>query len=102
MNEDREKLKDLIKLCTLCGSCNNSCPVYNIELSEPYSPRGRINLIKEFMNGNIPDSKRMKELISVCLMCGYCQNSCSRGVDFRSIFSGFLSLSDLSENESSD
>ena len=93
MAKDIEKLNDLIQVCTLCGSCNNSCPVYGIELTEPYSPRGKINLIGEYIAGNIPDSNKMKELISVCLICGYCQNSCTKGVDFRSIFKGFLSFS---------
>lgn len=92
MGKEIEKLKEHIQICTLCGSCNNSCPVYGIELTEPYSPRGKINLIGEFIAGNIQDSENMNELISVCLICGYCQNSCSKGVDFRSIFSGYLSL----------
>ncbi len=99
MGEDIEKLKGLIQVCTLCGSCNNSCPVYGIELTEPYSPRGKINLVGEYIAGNISDSKKMKELISVCLICGYCQDSCSKGVDFRGIFTGFLSAAGYLDEE---
>ncbi len=94
MGIDYKDLEKLLDLCTLCGSCNSSCPVYDIELTEPYSPRGKINLIKEFTAGNITASDKMQELISVCLICGYCQNSCSKGVDFKSIFTGYLSLAD--------
>ena len=92
MKKDPGELQKLLDICTLCGSCNNSCPIFGIELTEPYSPRGKINLVGEFLSGNIPDSEEMKELISVCLICGYCQHSCSKGVDFRSIFTGYLSL----------
>ncbi len=92
MGKDSEELQKLLDVCTLCGSCNSSCPVFGIELTEPYSPRGKINLIGEIIAGNIPDSEKMKELITVCLICDYCQDSCSKGVDFRSIFSGYFSL----------
>lgn len=92
MEKKKGHLKQLLKACTLCGSCNSSCPVYGIELTEPYSPRGKINLVKEFMDGNIKSGKETRELISVCLICNYCQNSCSKGVDFRSIFSGYISM----------
>ena len=92
MKKDPEELQKLLNVCTLCGSCNHRCPIFGVELTEPNSPRGKINLIKEFLAGNISDSEEMKELISVCLICGYCQHSCSKGVDFRSIFTGYLSL----------
>lgn len=97
---DQEELKKLIDVCTLCGSCNSSCPVFDIELAEPYSPRGKINLIKEYLKGNIQDKKIMNELITVCLICGYCQNSCSKGVNFKSIFAEFLSEPETPDNES--
>ncbi len=87
-------LNDQTAICTLCGSCNSSCPVYEIELTEPNSPRGKINLIKEVMAGHLSESQQIKELISVCLFCGYCQDSCSKGVDFRAVFTGYLSLVD--------
>lgn len=95
----KKELGELINVCTLCGSCNSSCPVFGIERTEPYSPRGRINLIGEILNGVLPDSERMKEMISVCLMCGYCENSCSRGVDFMAIFRGYLSMPEAAKKD---
>ena len=89
----KKELLELINVCTLCGSCNSSCPVFAVERTEPYSPRGRINLIGEILKGNLQDSATIREMISVCLMCGYCENSCSRGVDFMSIFREYLSMS---------
>ncbi len=90
-------LKNLLKSvndCNLCGSCNGSCPVYAIELAEPYSPRGKINLIGEYLKGNIVDNQWMNKLISVCLICGYCQDSCSKGVDIIRIFKEYLSVAE--------
>ena len=52
MGIDLSDLQKLVDVCTLCGSCNSSCPVFEIELTEPYSPRGRINLIGELLKGN--------------------------------------------------
>lgn len=98
---DEKDLLERTDLCTLCGSCNSSCPVFGIERTEPYSPRGRINLIREVLINNIHDSEEMREMISVCLMCGYCVNSCSRGVDFMSIFRGYLALPFSQENDKS-
>jgi len=88
----KEKLRKLADVCTLCGSCNSSCPVFGIEQAEPYSPRGRINLIAEILKGSLEDSETIREIMSVCLMCGYCENSCSRGVDFMAIFRGYLDM----------
>ena len=100
MAMDREELGKRTDVCTLCGSCNSFCPVFDIELTEPHSPRGKINLIKEYLKGNIQEKKTIKDLISVCLICSYCRNSCSRGVDFREAFSGFFEIADHSDKDS--
>jgi len=98
MRVDSNELDKLIEVCTLCGSCNNSCPVFEVDLTEPGSPRGKINLIGEYLKGDISDGNSMNEIMKSCLLCGNCNLACTKGVDFRKILIGYRSLSEFSRN----
>ncbi len=98
MKNNSTELYSLIEVCTLCGNCNNTCPIFKIDLTEPESPRGRINLIKELMNGNVSDSWKLGKIMKSCLLCGNCNISCTKGVDFRKILIGYRSKSIFFKN----
>ena len=66
---DMQATKDMVDRCNKCGLCISACPVYQQVLTEAASPRGRIQLVKNFLEGNIPLSKRVKEIIVTCLLC---------------------------------
>ena len=40
-----------------------ACPVYQQVLIEAANPRGRIQLVKYFLEGKVPLTKRFKEII---------------------------------------
>jgi glycolate oxidase iron-sulfur subunit len=90
MNNDSPKNKlntcqhidEIASVCSSCGNCLFSCPVYNAELVEPLSPRGRINIIKSIMDGNLKPTGSTQKFIYQCALCGGCENTCTKGVEF--------------------
>lgn len=74
--------------CSKCGFCLNACPVYREFLSESASPRGKIQLSRNILEGKLDLSAYMKEILSRCLMCGSCSATCPSGVQGAHLFSG--------------
>jgi glycolate oxidase iron-sulfur subunit len=74
--------------CNKCGLCLASCPVYKEELIEHASPRGKVQLIRYILEGELDISPRMKEILSKCLLCGSCVAACPSGVHGDRLFSG--------------
>ncbi|MCX8033805.1 MAG: (Fe-S)-binding protein [Thermodesulfovibrio sp.] len=62
--------------CNKCGKCRELCPSYRIFLNEAFSPRGRVQIFNLFKEGNIPETKPLKERIFSCLLCGACKINC--------------------------
>ncbi|MGE5340985.1 MAG: (Fe-S)-binding protein [Candidatus Omnitrophota bacterium] len=83
MTSDLNKeIEEIAAVCSDCGNCLFSCPVYNARLMEPDSPRGKVNLIKSLMDGRLKPSPLNKELVYRCMCCGSCEHSCTKGVEF--------------------
>ncbi len=73
--------KDLIEDCVHCGFCLPSCPTYVLWGEEMDSPRGRINLMEQGLNG-APMSQRMVGHFDACLGCLACVTACPSGVRY--------------------
>lgn len=73
---------ELIVKCMHCGMCLPVCPTYNLTLLEKSSPRGRIRLIKEFEDGNLPPTDGFIDEMYFCLDCQACQSVCPAGVQY--------------------
>jgi len=80
-----KSLAEIARLCADCGTCQSACPVYGVELSEPNSPRGKVNLIKAVDDGRLKVNRRNRSLLYQCLVCGGCESSCPNGVEFNSL-----------------
>ncbi|MBN2397182.1 MAG: (Fe-S)-binding protein, partial [Deltaproteobacteria bacterium] len=75
--------------CAKCGLCLDACPVYRELLVESASPRGKVQLAKHIIEGSLPISGHMKEILfSQCLLCGSCVAACPSGVHQVRLFSG--------------
>jgi glycolate oxidase iron-sulfur subunit len=85
----REEIKDMVDRCNKCGLCIPSCPVYQQILTEAASPRGRVQLVKNFLEGNVSLSRRAKEIILTCLLCESCVVNCPSGVRLDHLFTDF-------------
>jgi len=66
-----------------------ACPVYKELLVESASPRGKVQLSRHMLEGDLDISPRVKEILSKCLLCGSCVAACPSGVQGDRLFSGF-------------
>ena len=76
-----EEARRILQSCVHCGFCNATCPTY-LELGdERDGPRGRIYLIKQFLEGESVGEKSRVHL-DRCLSCLNCETTCPSGVEY--------------------
>ncbi len=71
----------LLESCVHCGFCLPACPTYRVLGNELDSPRGRIYLIKQMVEG-APVSGATREHLDRCLTCRSCETACPSGVQY--------------------
>ena len=71
----------ILRNCVHCGFCTATCPTYQILGDELDSPRGRIYLIKQLLEGARATSKTRRHL-DRCLTCRSCETTCPSGVEY--------------------
>ena len=72
----------LVDDCVHCGFCLDSCPTYVLWAQEADSPRGRIVLIDEGLNGASELTPQMAAHFDRCLGCMACVTACPSGVRY--------------------
>lgn len=78
----RPPQQELVDDCVHCGFCLDSCPTYALWAQEADSPRGRIVLIAEGLDGAEELSEEMVTHFDRCLGCMACVTSCPSGVQY--------------------
>lgn len=78
---DASVAADIVRSCVHCGFCTATCPSYQVLGDELDSPRGRIYLIKEVLEGVQP-SERTQLHLDRCLTCRACETTCPSGVQY--------------------
>ncbi|MFG1702393.1 (Fe-S)-binding protein [Nonomuraea sp. M3C6] len=71
----------LINDCVHCGFCLPTCPTYALWGEEMDSPRGRIHLMKQHVEGT-PITPEMAGHFDACLGCMACVTACPSGVQY--------------------
>ncbi len=71
----------ILRKCVHCGFCLATCPTYNLRGNELDSPRGRIYLIKQVLEGQ-PASTITQSHLDACLNCRACETTCPANVDY--------------------
>ena len=84
--QEMNKTRAMVDRCNKCGLCTTACPVYQQVLIEAANPRGRIQLVKYFLEGKTPMTKRFKEIIQTCLLCETCVVNCPSGIRHDEVF----------------
>ncbi len=75
--------------CNKCGLCLEVCPVYKELRIESASPRGKVQLCKHVIEGDMDLSKNVNDILfSQCLLCGSCITACPSGVRQDELISG--------------
>ncbi|HVU61836.1 MAG TPA: heterodisulfide reductase-related iron-sulfur binding cluster [Mycobacteriales bacterium] len=73
--------RDLIADCVHCGFCLPTCPTYLLWGEEMDSPRGRIYLMKNLLEGAPLDDSTVQHF-DACLGCMACVTACPSGVQY--------------------
>lgn len=71
----------ILRRCVHCGFCTATCPTYQVLGDELDSPRGRIYLIKQMLEGAAPGPSTQTHL-DRCLTCRNCETTCPSGVQY--------------------
>src|SRR5438477_3732933 len=79
---DTAASEKILRACVHCGFCTATCPTYVLLGDELDSPRGRIYLIKNMLEGSEPIGVETVKHIDRCLSCLSCMTTCPSGVNY--------------------
>src|SRR5215472_266782 len=79
-----ERLRSVVNDCVHCGFCLPACPTYQLWGEEMDSPRGRIHLVSQLLDG-APLTAAAAEHFDRCLGCMACMTACPSGVQYDQI-----------------
>ena len=80
-----------VEACVHCGFCLAACPTYREFGQEMDSPRGRIVLMKQVLEGTLPWNAAQPH-VDRCLGCLACEPACPSGVAYRDLISPFRAV----------
>ena len=73
-------LREEVHNCIKCGICLTPCPVYKQSLMEVSSPRGKVQLIRNIMEGKLDPTENFVRILFTCLLCETCTVNCPSGL----------------------
>jgi len=79
--QDENTLREVAKDCVHCGFCLPACPTYQLWAEEMDSPRGRIYLVNQILDG-AELTAAAAEHFDRCLGCMACMTACPSGVQY--------------------
>ncbi len=89
--DDEGGFSDLVELCNGCGTCRQTdgdvmCPTYRATEEEIATTRGRANLLRAAIGGELDPEELyterfQSEVLDLCVGCKGCQSDCPTGVD---------------------
>ena len=72
----------LVAACVHCGFCLPACPTYQLWGEEMDSPRGRIDLMRQTLDGTVKVDKMFAAHMDACLGCMACMTACPSDVQY--------------------
>jgi glycolate oxidase iron-sulfur subunit len=77
---DKDTVQEYLNRCSKCGGCQAVCPLYGETQSEPLVARGKLFLIKNYLDGELDLSPKMMDLMNLCLLCKACTVQCPNSI----------------------
>ncbi len=89
--DDEGGFSHLVELCNGCGTCRQTgsdtmCPTYRASREEIQTTRGRANMLRAAISGDLPEEELyterfQAEVLDLCVGCKGCASDCPTGVD---------------------
>jgi len=79
--QDADRLREVASDCVHCGFCLPACPTYQLWAEEMDSPRGRIYLVNQILDG-AELTPAAAQHFDRCLGCMACMTACPSGVQY--------------------
>ncbi|AMX03489.1 glycolate oxidase subunit GlcF [Microbulbifer thermotolerans] len=79
--QEGQEAEAILRACVHCGFCTATCPTYQELHDERDGPRGRIYLMKMFLEG-AEITEKTREHLDRCLTCRSCETTCPSGVQY--------------------
>jgi glycolate oxidase iron-sulfur subunit len=83
LDPDVASSEQILRKCVHCGFCTATCPTYVLLGDELDSPRGRIYLIKDMLEGDRAATAEVVPHLDRCLSCLACMTTCPSGVHYQ-------------------
>src|SRR6202167_4487967 len=83
-DEAEQRVRSAVKDCVHCGFCLPGCPTSSLWREEMTSPRGRIHLVSQLLDG-APLTPATAGHFDRCLGCMACMTACPSGVQYDQI-----------------
>ncbi|MEB3286510.1 MAG: (Fe-S)-binding protein [Vampirovibrionales bacterium] len=90
---------DKLNACVHCGLCLPTCATYRATGSEVESPRGRLYLMRKWLEGSLEKTEQIKPHLDQCLACHACETVCPSGVQYGDLL--FQSRAHLAKSDKS-
>ncbi len=74
--EDIFNFKAISDECVKCGKCIPVCTIHQVNADEVTSPRGFIDLLGQYQQGNLELDKNAKDIFESCFLCTACTDVC--------------------------
>ncbi|NLK66064.1 MAG: (Fe-S)-binding protein [Campylobacteraceae bacterium] len=62
--------------CVKCGKCIPTCTIYQVNRDEATSPRGFLDLLAGYQNGDLKLDKNLRWILEKCFLCTNCVSVC--------------------------
>jgi len=90
--DNENGMQGMVELCHGCGGCRTQqseggvmCPTFRAADEEVTSTRGRANMLRQAMSGDLPDDPTddefVTEVMDLCIGCKGCAHDCPSEVD---------------------
>ncbi len=81
-----EEIKEDLHHCIKCGLCQAVCPTFKAMKLEHYTPRGRVQIVKHYLEGDLGITLEFQEAVLSCILCDACAAFCPSGVRIDRVF----------------